>query len=118
MPVDVTLDKTYKLKRRDIFLSLTIGEGQFGTSEVLLDDDTILRASGPIGQLRIGKGAELAGKTLTVFTVVNDVSSATNRMSVTYTLKGGQSTASFISKGTAPSNGDSLVFEANFSLEE
>ena len=117
MPVDVTLDKTYKLRNRDIFLSLTIGEGQFGTSDVFVDDTKILRASGPIGRLLVGDGASLAGKTLTVISVVNDVSAATNRMSVTYKLTGGESTAEFTSRAKVNASGDSLVFEANFSLK-
>jgi hypothetical protein len=117
MAVDVTLNKYYQLRNRDIFVSVAIGEGQFGTSDVILDGKRIVRVSGPIGKLLIGPGGDLAGKTLTVRTVVNDVSTLTNRMSVTYRLDGGKSRAEFTSRSQVTVPGDLLVFEANFSLE-
>lgn len=116
MPVDVTLNKSYEVRARNIFVSVSIGEGQFGTSDVLLDSQEILRASGPIGKLLVGNGDGLAGKTLTVRTIVNDVSAATNRMSVTYKLTGGRSTATFTARGRVAQSNDLLAFEANFSF--
>lgn len=117
MPADVILNKIYKLRNREIFLSVAIGQGQFGTSDVILDNQQILRASGPIGKLLLGNGNDLAGSTLTVRTVVNDVSTMTNRMSVTYKLAGGQSAAEFTSRSQVAQPGDLLVFEARFDLQ-
>lgn len=113
---DVTLKKDYQTRNRDIFLSVTIGEGQFGTSDVMVDKDQILRASGSIGKLRVGNGKDLAGKTLNVLSVVSDVSTATNRMSVTYKLTGGQTTSEFTARGQVTKAGAFLEFEAIFSL--
>ena len=117
MPADVTLQKTYALRNRDIFLSLVIGEGQFGTSDILVNGKRILRASGPIGKLFVGNGSDLSGQDLVVRTIVNEVSTLTNRMSVTYTVQGGQSTAQFTLRSQVTQPGDLRVFEATFSLQ-
>jgi hypothetical protein len=114
---DVQLDESYRVGARDVFLSVTIGEGQFGTSDVFLEKVRIVRASGPIGSLRIGGGPEIAGKTLLVRSVVNDVSSRTNRMSVTYVLRGGRAEQKFTAKGNVAKEGKLLIFEAAFSLD-
>lgn len=116
MANDVKLKKTYKVARRDVFLSLIIGDGQFGSTDVFLDDQRILRTSGSFGKLRIGKGDELAGKTLSVSTIVNDTVAQTNRMSVTYKLTGGTGPGEFPSRGKVANEGDSLFFEATFDL--
>lgn len=115
MAADVTLEKDYTVKNRNIFLAVTIGEGQFGTSDVFLDADQLLRASGPI-KLLIGKGSEIADKTLLIRSVVNDVNAATNRMSVKYRLTGGAAAGEFVAKGKVTDAGELLVFEATFSL--
>jgi hypothetical protein len=117
MPVDVTLNKTYKLRDRPIHLTLLIGEGQSGTSDIFIDKTRIVRASGTIGRLLVGNGADLAGKALVARSVVNDVSAVTNRMSVTYKLTGGKSNAEFTLPGTVSKSGAALVFEATFDLE-
>lgn len=118
MAADIILDKDYVVQKRDVFLGVTIGEGQQGRSSILLDKKEILRAAPPIGRFLIDAGPDLIGKTLTVRTVVNDVVAATNRMSVTYRLSGGTSAAEFTSKGKVEHDNDFLVFEANFSFED
>lgn len=112
---DVSLDKEYVVRNKNVFLSLTIGEGQFGTSDVFLDDDHVLRASGPLKVL-LGNGSDIVGETVIVRSVVNDVSSATNKMSVTYRLTGGAAAAEFVAKGKVVDAGDLLIFEATFAL--
>lgn len=99
----------------DVRLALTIGEGQFGTSRVKLNEKELVTASGPIS-LRIGKRSEVKGKKLFVRSIVNDVNTLTNRMSVTYRLTGGTSERKTTAKGRVAQEGDFLVFEANFSL--
>jgi hypothetical protein len=116
MAADVTLNKTYKVRNSNVFLSLIIGEGQFGTSDVFVDNKRILRTSGSFGKLRLGKGSELAGKDLLVRTVVNDTVAQTNRMAVSYKLSGGSGPGDFVAKGKVGNEGDSLIFEATFSL--
>lgn len=96
-------------------LALTIGEGQFGTSRVKLGDAELVTASGPISVM-VGKRSEVKGKTLFVRSVVNDVNSVTNRMSVTYRLTGGAADSKTIARGKVTQEGDALVFDASFSL--
>ena len=116
MAADVKLAKEYEVRARDVSMSLTIGEGQFGTSDVLLDGKRIARASGSIGNLRIGTGTELVGKDLLVRSIVNDVSRNTNRMSVKYSFVGGSIRQEFIAKGSVADEGELLVFEGTFSF--
>jgi hypothetical protein len=113
---EVTLDKTYKVGTRAVFLSLIIGEGQFGSSDVFIDDERILRTSGSFGGLRLGGGADLTGKTLLVRTIVNDTVTQTNRMTLTYKLAGGTPPGEFEAKGRVKNEGESLLFEATFAL--
>jgi hypothetical protein len=113
MPADITLARKYIVRKRDVFLAVTVGDGQQGLSSVLLDNKEILRTSPPFSKFLIGSGPDLSGKTLTIRTVVNDVVATTNRMSVTYTLSGGPSSAKFSSKGTVARDNDFLSFEAN-----
>jgi hypothetical protein len=116
MATDISLNKTYAVRRRDVFLSVTIGEGQQGRSSLLLDGKEVLRTSPPIGRFLVGAGTDLLGHTLTVRTVANDVVAATNRLSVTYKLSGGVQAAEFTSRGKVDRDNDFLIFEAVFSF--
>ena len=114
---DVTTSGNYRLGSGagDVRLGLTIGEGQFGTSRTKLDGTVLATGSGPM-MVRIGKRSELKGKSLTIRTVVNDLNSMTNRMSVTYRLTGGEEDQKVIAKGKVTAEGDLLVFDATFDL--
>lgn len=112
---DVTLEKKYAVRSKNVFLELNIGEGQFGTSDVFLDGAHLVRASGPLKVL-LGPGGDVAGRTALVRSVVNDVSAATDRMSITYRLNGGAAPAEFIARGKVDTPGDLLIFEATFAL--
>jgi hypothetical protein len=113
MPADITVEKDYKVADGRVALSLVIGEGQFGRSDIRLNTQRLLRASGSIGNLFIGKGPDVQGKTLRIRTIVHDTVSATNRMSVTYSLSGGTHDSEFTSKGEVEKEGGNLIFEAN-----
>jgi len=113
---DVTVDKNYKVGDGKVEFSLLVGEGQFGRSDVRLNTQRLLRASGSIGNLLVGKGPEVQGKTLRIRTVVNDTVAATNKMSVTYKLSGGAKDLEFTSKDTVDKEGGNLIFEANIDL--
>jgi hypothetical protein len=112
----VKTDNTYQVGTGDVFLSLSIGEGQFGTSDVLLGGTKLVRASGSIGSLRIGSGPDIKGKKLVARSAVNDVSTMTNKMSVTYRLDGGKSQKALTAKGSVGAQGKLLIFETTFSL--
>jgi hypothetical protein len=116
MPDRVTTNDTYKVGDGDVFLSLAIGEGQFGTSDVSIAGTQLLRSSGSIGGLRIGSGTNVKGKTLKVKSVVSDISTMTDKMSVTYQISGGQGRKSITAKGKVDKPGKSLIFETTFAL--
>lgn len=77
MPIDV---KNIPLKRfdchvdpdADIRLSIVIGNGQVGRSRIVNSGGQLI-AKGKIVNLPIGKGSELIGKEISVFTNVLDV---------------------------------------------
>ena len=112
----VTTNFDYAVGQGDVFLSVAIGEGQAGTSEVKLGTTQLVVASGAIGNLRIGAGPELKGKTLTIKSAVNDVSTMTNRMSVTYRLTGGTAANEVSAKGQVDAEGKMLVFMTTVAL--
>lgn len=96
-------------------LALTIGEGQFGTSRVRLAGTEIGTASGPMS-VTVGKRDEIKSKELFIRSVVNDVNSATNRMSVTYRLSGGTKAQKTVVPGKVEKDNDLLVFETRVAL--
>jgi len=116
MPADVTVDKNYRVGDGKVALSLVIGDGQFGRSDVRLNTERLVRVSGSIGNLLVGKGLAIQGKTLKIRTIVMDTVAATNKMSVTYKLSGGSQTTQFTSRGEVEKEGGNLVFEANVDL--
>lgn len=96
----------------DVTLKITIGERQFGRSRVALDGAA--PRTGGFKELALGKGRDLAGKTLTVETTVSDLNAETNAMTVEYRLEGGASTLTTPLAGTAAQEGDLLDFRATF----
>lgn len=100
----------------DVRLALTIGEGQFGTSRVRLAGAEIATASGPMS-VKVGKRDEVKGKELFIRSVVNDVNSKTNKMSVTYRLSGGVKSQTTLVPGEVAKDNDLLVFETRFALK-
>ena len=113
---DVTLKDDYTVGSADIFLAITIGEGQHGTSSVLLGTTRIAAGSGSL-RVKVGDGDDIKGKVVIVRSVVNDVISQTNRMSVTYRFTGGQGNGTFIARGVCPDDGGLLIFEATIDLK-
>jgi hypothetical protein len=116
MPEAVKTVEDYKVGDGDVFLSLFIGEGQTGTTEVFLGTRPLVTLSGHFGNLFIGKGPDLVGKKLQVRSVINDVISAHNLMSVTYELRGGTRARSFEADGEVATNGSLLRFRATFTF--
>jgi hypothetical protein len=111
MAETIRTEKEYAARRAAVLLSLAIGEGQFGRTDVLLDDTRLIRASGDMKDLRLGPGNDLVDKKLTIRSLVVDVNSRTSRMSVSYRLKGGPEVLEFTVPGRVTSEGGLLVFE-------
>ena len=111
----VTLETTYHVAQGPVALTVEIGDGQLGTSRAVLGNKEI--AIGEIKNLKLGDGPRLAGKTLTVKTVVTDVSDQTNHTRVTYRLKGGKSDGTYALDATVEQEGDSVIYRASFQFE-
>ena len=116
LPKKVKTDDSYQVSTQDVFLSLSIGEGQFGTTDISVGGTQIIRASGPIGNLRLGSGPNIQGKNLLVTSLVSDVSTMTNKMSVSYRLNGGTAQKALVAKGAVTGQGDALIFETKIAL--
>lgn len=67
-------------------LTIMIGEGQLGASTVFRGNQPLVRGGVVIADLNLGDGAKLRGTNIVVESIVNDISTHTNRMSVTYVV--------------------------------
>lgn len=105
----VTLKDEYAVANGTVRLTVVVGERQYGSSIVFIDDE--LLANGDIDELPLGKGPELEGKTATIYTVVTDIRDRKNEMSVTWILTGGVKTLQEEKSGTAKNFG-SQMFKA------
>ncbi len=83
-----SLHTGYKLDPGVITITVLVGSGQRGNTLVAIGSQVL--ANGPIiNALEIGKGNELAGKTLTVISNVSQTNTSTQDAVVTYQLRGG-----------------------------
>jgi hypothetical protein len=98
----------------EVRLTVTIGDGQTGVVSVYVDGILITRAAGGVGQLLLGTSATLTGHVLHVRTIVTDVMSLTNRMSVSYVLSGLSAPCITSHEGIVDNDGDQLTFKAYF----
>jgi hypothetical protein len=115
MPVIKENKQDYAVKTKDVLLSVFIGEGQFGRSDVIVDGKQIVRVTGDITELRLGAGDQLKGKELRINTMGVDINTDTNRLRVDYELKGGDGVLSFDSREKVKDN-DSVLFLTTVSL--
>jgi len=92
----------------DVLLTILVGEAQLGSTGAWLDA-TFMR-KGEFTDHVIGRGSQLAGKTLRLRTIVADVNSFTNRMAVTFILKGGKETRQETLRWEVAEDGDPAVF--------
>jgi len=111
-PPDIT--QTCPVDDEPVRLTVTIGDGQLGVVSVYLDGILLTRVAGGLGQLLLGRGAALRGRQLHVRTLVNDVLSVTNRMSVSYLISGCPSPCGQTHDGQVDNEGDQLTFRAYF----
>jgi hypothetical protein len=80
-------EQDYVVSDGAIRLSVAVGERQFGSSMVFLDDDMV--ANGDVEEVTLGDGGRLKGKTLAIYTLVTDIRRDTDAMAVTWILVGG-----------------------------
>jgi len=100
----------YEVAEGPIRLTVVVGDRQYGSSMVFLDQELI--TNGDIDELPLGTGAELAGRTATVYTLVTDIREKKNEMSVTWILTGGRKKLIAEKTGAATKRSGSQMFKA------
>lgn len=108
-------EQDYLVSDGTIRLSVTVGERQFGSSMVFLDDNML--ANGEIHELDVGKGGDVVNKPLTIYTLVTDVRDNTDQMAVTWIVAGGESRVVATAIGAAPKKFGSQMFKGVFHLK-
>jgi hypothetical protein len=112
----VAYEGEYAVGEGVVRLTVLVGDRQYGSSMVFLDDEFL--SNGDIDELPIGKGNAVEGKVLTVYTVVTDVRDKKNDMSVTWILTGGEKPLTIEKEGSAAKSFGSQMFKAEFELTE
>jgi hypothetical protein len=102
----------YKVADGTVRISVSVGERQLGTSIVYLEDEPI--ANGDIEELPLGKGPALEGRTAEIYTMVTDVRSDSDEMSVTWILTGGSKKLAVTRSGSPPKEFGSQMFKGVF----
>lgn len=105
-------EEKYVVVDAPVTLTVVVGERQYGSSLVFLDDEMI--ANGDIRNLTLGRGPALAGRTAAVYTLVTDVRSGTDEMSVTWSLAGGAERASATKSLAGATSFGSQMFKGLF----
>jgi len=112
----ITKEKRYEVRNAKVFLSLVVGEGQFGRSDVFVGAQKVIRTSGSFDELLLGEGQDLIGKDVVIRTLAVDVNAQSNRMHLTYQITGGPSSLEFESKGEVTNQGGTLTFKTTITL--
>jgi hypothetical protein len=107
-------EENYAVGDGRLRLSVIVGEKQFGSSMVFLNDELI--ANGIVDELPIGNGKRLDGCTLAIYTLVTDIRDNTDEMSVTWILNGGAHRLNATETGSASKKFGSQMFKAVFHL--
>jgi hypothetical protein len=107
----------YAVRKADTHLDITIGSGQIGSSTVLKDDRE-LGSGGSMLSLNLGPGADLKGTDVVVASLVQDVLTQTNRVTVEYVLSGGVKKESFVAKTVVDQDLDLCRFTTTISFVE
>ena len=112
-----TLYKTYNIpKDCTITLTVTIGYGQKGDTQVYLDGKTLCQYTDTFTHNIPNKGSELDNKILFCSTIVADIQKGTNETSVIYELSGGVNTYKQILQESVDSDGDVKFYVAYFNF--
>jgi hypothetical protein len=88
---------------RDVFLTITFGNGQLGASTVIGANAIV----GDVNNWRVGGGAALRGSNINIHSVLTDVNASTNRLNADYALSGGDHAQTVSLESTVAEEGDS-----------
>lgn len=108
----IAVEEEYPVGAGQVRLSILVGDRQYGTSMVFIDDDLI--ANGDIDSVPLGEGAELAGRSVAIYTVVTDVRNRKNEMSVSWVLTGGPKRLTVEKEASGSKGFGSQMFKAVF----
>ena len=115
MPDPVEHSDFYAVKANSrVTLSITIGNGQVGGTDVTFDGAPL--GSGAVTDLLIGAaGQDLKNTSVDCLTTVRRQNASSGLTSVTYTLKGGVQDRDYVYPGpTLPQIGDRVVYDVSF----
>lgn len=108
-------EQDYIVAGGPIRLSIVVGERQFGTSMVFIDDEQV--ANGIVEELILGDGDALEGSTAVIYTLVTDVRDNSDEMSVTWIIAGGAHRVTATATGTATKKFGSQMFKGVFHFQ-
>ncbi len=117
MEADKVLEAEYKVGPEMNSLSVVVGNAQFGAIDVRFTGATqpLARQDNTL-QVNLGRGEEIAGRTLVVRTLAADVNPFTNKMIVTHVLSGGPNNQVFPIEHEVGQEGDVAYVKAIFHL--
>lgn len=110
----IAVEDEYQVADDQVRLSVLVGDRQYGSSMVFLDDELV--ANGDIEEIPLGAGPEIAGRSVAVYTVVTDIRNKKNEMSVTWVLTGGAKRLTVERDATTSKGFGSQMFKAVFEL--
>lgn len=105
-------EQDYEVSEGAVRLTVVVGERQFGSSIVFLDDDVV--ANGDIDSVVVGDGDKLEGRTISIYTLVTDIRRDADEMAVTWILAGGVHRLSATATGTPAKKFGSQMFKGIF----
>jgi len=105
-------EQDYEVSEGAVRLTVVVGERQFGSSIVFLDDDVV--ANGDIDSVVVGDGDKLEGRTISIYTLVTDIRRDADEMAVTWILAGGVHRLSATATGTPAKKFGSQLFKGIF----
>jgi hypothetical protein len=99
----------YAVRKAGVTLAITIGQGQIGSSIVFRGDEELASGGGMLS-LALGPGEDLLDTEIEVASLVQDVLTQTNRVTVQYVLSGGTKKETVVSKTTVDNQLDVARF--------
>jgi hypothetical protein len=96
-------------------LSIVVGERQFGSSIVFIDDEQV--ANGIVEELILGDGDSLEGSTAFIYTLVTDIRDNSDEMSVTWIITGGAHRVTATATGIPAKKFGSQMFKGVFHFQ-
>lgn len=99
----------YPVRKAEVRLAITIGQGQVGSS-IVRRGDKELASGGSMLSISLGPGESLLDTEIEVSSLVQDVLTETNRVIVQYVLSGGPKKETVVSKTTVDNQFDVARF--------